>query len=124
MNKQNENGSNLPAVFTFSETNKVTAIIINEQPWFVAKDVASILGFKTTGHLNRLLDDDEKGVHKVDTLGGKQSFSIINESGIYNAIFRSNKPEAKMFRKFVTSEVLPALRKEGMYIGIKLTSLA
>lgn len=83
--------------------------------WFVAKDVATILEYGHTPHLLRILDDDEKGVHKVDTLGGTQDMAIINESGLYHAIFQSRKAEAQRFRKWVTSEVLPAIRKTGGY---------
>lgn len=104
-----------PTEFSYSDNNKLNAIIINGQLWFFAKNVSSILGFKKTNDATRLLDDDEKGAYKVRTLGGKQSVSLINESGLYNLIFRSNKPEAKSFRKWVTSEVLPALRRTGRY---------
>ena len=62
------------------------------------------------------LDADEKGVGQIDTLGGSQTMNIINESGLYNVILRSDKPEAKPFRKWVTSEVLPTIRKHGAYM--------
>ena len=87
----------------------------NGEPWFVAADVCRVLGYDHTPHATRLLDDDEKAVHKVDTLGGTQEMTMVNESGLYNLIFRSTKPEAKKFRKWVTEEVLPSIRKTGSY---------
>lgn len=85
------------------------------EPWWVAKDVCEILEI-TTEQIRRL-DDDEKGLRKVQTLGGIQELSAINESGLYTLILRSNKPQAKPFRKWVTSVVLPSIRKNGGYIG-------
>ncbi len=83
--------------------------------WFVAKDVCDALGYENSRKAVAKLDDDEKGVTKSYTPGGKQEMTIINESGLYHLILRSNKPEAKKFRKWVTGEVLPALRKYGSY---------
>ena len=100
--------------FTF-ESNNVRTIDRDGDVWFVAGDIAKILGFNHTPHMIRMLDDDERGVHKVDTLGGKQENSIISESGLYICIFNSNKPQAKAFRKWVTKEVLPTIRKHGVY---------
>lgn len=85
------------------------------QPWFVLNDVCRILEIKTPGDVSARLDDDEKGMEMFDTPGGKQSILIINESGLYSTIVRSNKPEAKPFRKWVTSEVLPSIRQQGFY---------
>ena len=87
----------------------------NGEPWFVAADVARVLGYDHTPHATRLLDDDEKGVHKVDTLGGTQEMAMVNESGLYHLVLMSKKPEAKKFRKWVTEEVLPSIRKTGSY---------
>ena len=84
-------------------------------PWWLAKDVAEILGYRMASDMTRNLDDDEKGTHFMRTPGGEQEVSIINESGLYAAILRSNKPEAREFRRWVTHEVLPALRKTGRY---------
>lgn len=83
--------------------------------WFVAADIATALGYDHIPHALRMLDDDEKGVHKVDTLGGAQKMTTCNESGMYHLILMSKKPEAKRFRKWVTSEVLPTIRKTGEY---------
>ena len=93
----------------------VRTLLINDQPWFVATDVADALEYPAASKMTRLLDDDEKGVHIVVTPGGSQRVLIINESGLYSAILRSRKAEAKEFKKWVTAEVLPAIRKYGRY---------
>jgi prophage antirepressor-like protein len=85
-------------------------------PWFVAKDVCKILGIGHTPTAMKQLDDDEKLVCVLDTSGQGRETWIINESGLYSLIIRSNKPNAKKFRKWVTSEVLPQIRKTGSYI--------
>lgn len=103
-------------VFDF-EDNAVRVIEKDGEPWFVAADVARVLGYDITPHATRLLDDDEKGIHKVDTLGGKQEMTMVNESGLYHLVLLSKKPEAKKFRKWVTAEVLPSIRKTGMYVA-------
>jgi prophage antirepressor-like protein len=86
-------------------------------PWFVLKDVCGVLGVGNVSDVYARLDTDEKGVGQIDTLGGRQSMNIISESGLYNVILRSDKPEAKPFRKWVTAEVLPAIRRSGGYIA-------
>lgn len=96
--------------------NEVRTIQKDGEPWWVLKDVCSILGIGNTADVFSRLDEDEKGIGQIDTLGGKQKISIINESGLYNVILRSDKPEAKPFRKWVTSEVLPSIRKHGAYM--------
>lgn len=85
------------------------------EPWFIAKDVCSALGLDHTAH--RRLDADEKGLTKVQTLGGVQTMTTINESGLYTLMVRSNKECVKPFRKWVTGEVLPSIRKKGGYIA-------
>lgn len=87
----------------------------NGEPWFVARDVCSALGLDHTAH--RRLDADEKGLTKVQTLGGMQTVTTINESGLYTLMVRSNKECVKPFRKWVTGEVLPSIRKKGGYIA-------
>ena len=105
-----------PVAFQFSATKQeIRSFLIEQEPWFVAKDVCSILGLSNSRKAISALDDDEKGVTKSDTPGGKQSLSIINESGLYALVLRSNKPEAKTFRKWITSEVLPSIRKKGYF---------
>lgn len=100
-------------VFNF-EKRDVRVVMKDDEPWFVAKDACGVLGIGT--EQIRRLDEDEKGLHKTQTPGGVQEMSIINESGLYALIVRSNKPEANHFRKWVTSEVLPTIRKHGAYM--------
>lgn len=87
------------------------------EPWFVLKDVCAVLGISKYRDTADRLDEDERGSARVDTLGGAQDMTIINESGLYNVILRSDKPEARPFRKWVTAEVLPSIRKTGGYIS-------
>lgn len=101
--------------FTFHNEYNVRIIDLNGELWFVAADVASALDYPSAPQMTRNLDDDEKGMHNVHTLGGSQEMLIINESGLYSAILKSRKPEAKKFKKWVTSEVLPSIRKTGKY---------
>lgn len=97
---------------------KIRVIMRLGDPWFVASDACKCLDLANSRDAVSRLDDDEKGVGKVDTLGGSQDMMLISESGLYTLIMRSNKPEAKVFRKWVTSEVLPSIRKTGGY-GIR-----
>ena len=97
------------------ETREVRTLLIEDQPWFVASDVAQALLYSEAKDMTRNLDDDEKGRQIVPTLGGDQEMLVINESGLYSAILRSRKAEAKRFKKWVTAEVLPAIRKHGRY---------
>ena len=85
----------------------------NEQgePLFVLKDVCNVLGITNTRNVSARLDEDMKGVRPVDTPGGTQQLTVINEVGLYEVIIRSDKPEAVQFRRWVTSEVLPSIRK-------------
>ncbi|GAN61583.1 hypothetical protein ACI01nite_25240 [Acetobacter cibinongensis] len=100
--------------FSF-DGHAVRALTRNDEPWFVLVDVCSVLDIANNRDASNRLDEDEKGVVTTDTLGGRQEMSIINESGLYNLIFTSRKPEARRFRKWVTGEVLPAIRKTGSY---------
>lgn len=95
------------------------------EPWFVAGDAAAMLGYDHTPHLSRLLEDDEKGVHKVDTLGGSQDVAVISEAGLYRAIVQrraSTKIAAETrdgiarFQRWVFHDVLPSIRKDGIYV--------
>lgn len=97
------------------ESHEVRTIIIDDQPWFVAADVANALDYRMASDMTRSLDDDERGTQIVRTPSGDQEMTVINESGLYSAILRSRKAEAKRFKKWVTSEVLPAIRKHGRY---------
>lgn len=87
----------------------------NGEPWWVAKDVCEVLEIEKYRDVVDRLEDDERGLVKVDTLGGPQEMISISESGLYTLIIRSNKPEAKPFRRWVTHEVLPQIRKTGRY---------
>lgn len=94
----------------------VRTVIINNEPYFVGKDVAEILGYANhTQALKYHVDEDDKGVSKCDTPGGKQNLVIINESGLYSLILSSKLPQAKEVKRWVTSEVLPTIRKHGMF---------
>lgn len=97
------------------EGSTVRTVQMNGEPWWVLKDVCGVLDISNSRNISARLDDDEKGVYLVDTPGGVQNMTIISESGLYATIMRSDKPQAKPFRKWVTSEVLPAIRKHGMY---------
>nr|DAK01004.1 MAG TPA: repressor domain protein [Caudoviricetes sp.] len=99
------------------ENNDVRTVEMNGEPWFVLKDVCVVLGLGTVSKVADRLDADEKGMNQIHTPGGMQDVTVINESGLYNVILRSDKPEAKPFRKWVTSEVLPSIRKNGGYIS-------
>lgn len=112
----NSPSSSAPALtFTFS-TQALRCIMRDGEPWFVAADVCDALGVGDTSQAASRLDDDERGTCTIRTPGGQQEMTIINESGLYSLILTSRKPEAKKFKKWVTSEVLPAIRKTGRYI--------
>lgn len=101
--------------FTF-DGSTVRTIMINSEPYFVGKDVAEILGYSNPRDaIKKHIDDEDKGVAKCDTLGGSQNQTVINESGLYSLIIGSKLPTAKRFKRWVTSEVLPAIRKHGAY---------
>lgn len=92
--------------------------MIDGVPYFVGKDVAQALGFKGKGANNALkahVDEEDKGVTEIMTPGGKQAMTLINESGLYSLILSSKLPKAKEFKRWVTSEVLPSIRKTGKY---------
>lgn len=97
-------------------TNAIRIVMKDDDPWFVAADVCVALDIRNYRDAVSTLDADEKGVGITDTLGGQQKVTIINESGLYALILRSRKPVAKKFRKWVTSEVLPSIRKTGQYV--------
>lgn len=108
--------------FNFNQ-NQIQVINKDGEAWFIASEVAAMLGYRDSYNMTRILDNDEKGTHNVSTLGGNQDVSVINESGFYHAAFKSRKPEVKPFRKWVTSEVLPTIRKTGGYqVGQKTTA--
>ena len=112
-NQKNEASNLLPKVFTFNASNQqVRTVLIDNQPYFVAKDVCDTLGHSNPSVAIQMLEEDERA---KKSLGRQGETWLVNESGLYNLIFRSNKPEAKAFRKWVTSEVLPSIRQIGKY---------
>lgn len=106
--------ANQPTVFTFDKMD-VRVIRKDGEPWFVASDVCEALTIGNVSDAVGRLDDDEKGIGTVDTLGGAQEQAVINESGLYSLTLTSRKPAAKRFKKWVTAEVLPSIRKTGSY---------
>lgn len=112
------------SILQWKEDASIRMKMIDDKPWFVAKDVCEILGLiKYRDALSHVDDEDKRVSIVVDTLGGLQSMTAVNESGFYALIFQSRKPQAKAFRKWVTSEVLPSLWKYGYYVapGAELT---
>ncbi len=107
---------NTPQIFNF-EQNEVRTILVNDEPYFVGKDVASVLGYSNTKDaLSRHVDLEDKMGSRITTSGQSREMTIINESGLYSLILKSKLPSAKKFKRWVTSEVLPAIRKHGGYL--------
>lgn len=107
---------NTPQIFNF-EQNEVRTVLVNDEPYFVGKDIADVLGYSNSRKaLANHVDEEDKGVTKWDTLGGTQQMTIINESGLYSLILKSKLPSAKKFKRWVTYEVLPTIRKNGAYL--------
>lgn len=103
--------------FSNNEFGDIRVLEMENEPWFVGKDVAEILGYKDTSDaMKRHVDEDDKGVGEIPTPGGKQNMKVINESGLYSLILSSKLPNAKKFKRWVTSEVLPSIRKHGAYM--------
>lgn len=97
------------------ESKEIRTIIVEDNPWWIAKDVCEVLGLTEVSKFMERLDKDEKLTRKIFVSGQERAMWVINESGLYSLIFRSNKPEAKNFKKWITSEVLPQIRKTGSY---------
>lgn len=95
---------------------KIRTLTIDGEPWFVAADVCRALEIGNPSMAVERLDDDEKGISTIDTPGGKQRMTIINEPGLYSLVLSSRKPEAKAFKRWITHEVIPAIRKYGGYM--------
>ena len=108
--------NNSMQVFDFKENAVRVVRAENGEPWFVAADISKFLGYRDAFNMTRILDEDETAPHTVSTPSGDQEMLIISESGLYHAILKSRKPEAKIFRRWVTQEVLPSLRRDGHYI--------
>jgi anti-repressor protein len=107
--------SNQLQLFTFAEAFPLRIIDIGGNPWFIASDVCTALGLGNTSKACERLDDDEKLVSQLVIAGQNRDVLLINESGLYNLVLTSNKPQAKPFKKWVTGDVLPSIRKTGGY---------
>ena len=100
------------------EFGKIRVEEIGQVPWFVGKDIAEILGYANPlKAIREHVDDEDKGVNEMVTPGGRQQMVIINESGLYSLILSSKLPKAKAFKRWITSEVIPSIRKNGGYIA-------
>jgi prophage antirepressor-like protein len=108
--------NNLPQIFDF-QSSQVRVIIQDGDPWFAAKDICDVLEISNSRDAVGRLDDDEKDVALTDTPGGPQNMTIVNESGLYALILTSRKPEAKTFKRWITHEVMPQIRKTGSYVA-------
>lgn len=103
-------------IFVSEEFGEIRTVMIEDEPWFVGKDVAEALGYERTADaIRQHVEEDDKGVGEIPTPGGKQKMTIISESGLYALIFGSKLESAKRFKHWVTSEVLPSIRKNGFY---------
>ena len=106
---------NAPLISYQFEEEPIRVVMILGDPWFVASDLAKALGYRDAANMTRTLHDDERGTHIVSTPSGAQEMNIISESGMYAAVFKSRREEAERFRKWVTSVVLPSIRKTGSF---------
>lgn len=104
-------------VFDNEEFGKVRTTMINGEPWFVASDICDALDITNSRDAINRLDDDEKGVVLTDTLGGVQNLNTVNEAGLYTLVLGSRKPAAKKFKRWITHEVIPSIRKTGGYVA-------
>lgn len=103
-------------IFAFEGTDEIRTLLINDEPYFVGKDIADTLGYKDTSDaLKRHVDEEDKLTRGFTDSGQSRYMTIINESGLYSLILKSKLPSAKKFKRWVTSEVLPTIRKHGMY---------
>lgn len=102
-------------VFKNEQFGEVRTIVKDGEPWFVAADICKVLGHTNSRVAVASLDEDEKGVSKVYTLGGEQQMTVVNEAGMYQLVIRSNLPLAKQFKRWITHDVIPAIRKHGAY---------
>lgn len=101
-------------VFTYAD-QRVRTVLVDGDPWFVAGDVAAVLGYSATAAMTRSMDEDEKGVQILHTPGGDQQVTVISEPGLYDAILRSRVSGAREFKRWVKHEVLPQIRRTGQY---------
>ena len=108
--------ANQMQVFNNATFGNIRAVQRDGEPWFVATDICKALGISNNRDAISRLDADEKGVASTDTLGGQQQVTIINEPGLYSLVLGSRKPEAKLFKRWITHEVIPTIRKHGAYM--------
>lgn len=102
-------------IFKNEQFGEVRTIAKDGEPWFVANDICKVLGHTNSRVAVAALDEDEKGVSKVYTLGGEQQMTVVNEAGMYQLVIRSNLPAAKAFKRWITHEVIPTIRRHGAY---------
>lgn len=102
-------------IFKNEQFGEVRTIAKDGEPWFVANDICKVLGHTNSRVAVASLDEDEKGVSKVYTLGGEQQMTVVNEAGMYQLVIRSNLPAAKAFKRWITHEVIPTIRRHGAY---------
>lgn len=102
-------------VFENPQFGSIRTVMKGNEPWFVAADVCRVLGHSNSRMALERLDEDEKGVSSIYTPGGEQEMSIVNEPGLYSLVLGSRKPEARSFKRWITHEVIPAIRKHGLY---------
>lgn len=108
--------SNLQTIPFQFNGNNLNVIQINDEPWFIAKEISTILEYRNASDATRMLDDDEKLIRTICVSGQNRAVNLINESGLYSLVLRSKKKEAKEFKRWVTHEVLPSIRKHGAYL--------
>lgn len=107
-------------IFTNPEFGNIRIIDKNGEPWFIGKDVAEALGYEASRNaITKHVDDEDKLTHQISASGQNRNMTVINESGLYSLILSSKLPTAKKFKRWVTSEVLPAIRKHGNYTAPK-----
>lgn len=109
---KNKQTSVVPFVY---QSRQVRTLIRDDEPWFVLADLCQILDITNPRQVAQRLDSDQKGIYPIDTLGGIQNITVVNEAGLYDVIFRSDKPLPRPFRRWITTEVLPTIRKTGSY---------
>lgn len=104
-------------IFENEKFGEIRTVVINGEPWFVAADVCRALEISNSRDAVQRLDEDEKGVVLTDTRGGQQSMTAINEPGLYVLVLGSRKPESKEFKRWITHDVIPTIRKTGGYVN-------
>lgn len=113
---KNEKNNFVVEIFKNEKFGEIRIVTIDGEPWFIAKDISDILGYRIASDMTRRIDTEDKGTHLMSTFSGNQNMSIINESGLYTAILNSKLESAKQFKRWVTNEVLPSIRKHGAYM--------